>query len=152
MKGQTLIGGKSLFMGVSGEAMNEFKNVSFKYGVLPYPMVSPDQDGYYTLLGFAYTTFSIPNNVTDPDLSAAVLECMNSEAYRYSSPILYQTVFKSRFANEAIDEEMFDIIKANTYVDATRVFHSIFEASYGWKGTPVGMFRSEINTNTGTWT
>ena len=151
MEGKSIIGGKTLFMGVAGEAMNSFNNVSFKYGVLPYPKVTSDQTDYYTLLGFAYTTFSIPNNVKDPDMSAAVLECMNSEAYRSSSPVLYQTVFKSRFANDPIDAEMYDIIKSNAYVDATRVFHSIFESSYGWDGTPVGKFRNAIGDNSNTW-
>ena len=84
-------------------------------------------------------------------MSAAVLECMNSEAYRSSSPVLYQTVFKSRFANDPIDAEMYDIIKSNAYVDATRVFHSIFESSYGWDGTPVGKFRNAIGDNSNTW-
>ena len=76
---------------------------------------------------------------------------MNSQAYRSSAPALYQTVFKSRFANEPIDAEMFDIIKANAYVDAARIFHSVFENSYTWRGTPVGVFRSAINLNSTTW-
>ena len=146
-----VLGGNTLFGGVSGEVMNDFANVPFKYGVLPYPKVTADQEDYYSLLGFAYTTFSIPNNAKDPDMSAAVLECMNSEAYRSSSPALFETVFKSRFSNDAIDAEMYDYIRAGAYVDSTRIFHSIFESSYGWNGTPTGIFRSAINTNSGTW-
>ena len=151
MNGKSIKGGKTLFMGVAGEAMKTFNEVSFKYGVLPYPKVTSEQTDYFTLLGFAYTTFSIPTNVKDPDMSAAVLECMNSQAYRSSSPILYQTVFKSKFANDPIDAEMYDVIKSNAYVDATRVFHSVFEASYNWGGTPVGKFRNAIGANSTTW-
>ena len=46
---------------------------------------------------------------------------------------------------------MYDVIKSNAYVDAARVFHSLFEASYDWNWTPVGKFRNAINTGSGTW-
>lgn len=148
---EVVLGGNTLFGGVAGELMNSFASVPFKYGVLPYPKITEGQEGYYSLLGFTYTTFSIPNNAKDPDMSAAVLECMNSEAYRSSSPALFERVFKSRFTNDPIDVEMYDCIRAGAYVDSTRIFHSVFEASYGWRGTPVGMFRTAIGANSGTW-
>lgn len=144
-------GGKALFGGVAGEAMPVLNKVAFKYGVLPYPKVTSEQDGYYSLLGFTYTNFSIPTNVSDPDMSAAVLECMNSQAYRSSAPTLYEMVFKSRFSTSPLDAEMYDYIRAGAYTDSTRIFHSVFESSYGWKGTPTGIFRTAINGNSSTW-
>ena len=38
------------------------------FGILPYPMLDGEQDGYYSLLGFAVTMFSIPNSVRDADM------------------------------------------------------------------------------------
>lgn len=144
-----ILNGKTLFGGIAGELMYQMnEKTSHRYGILPYPKLSADQDEYYSLLGFAYTMFSIPNNAKDADMSSAVLECMNSEAYRSSCPDLFEKVFKSRFATDEVDGEMYDMIRAGAYVDPARIFAS----SFGSVGAgPVGMFRSSVSGNKTTW-
>ena len=144
-----ILNGNTLFGGVAGELMYQMnEKTSYRYGILPYPKLSADQSGHSSLLGFAYTMFSIPNNAKDVDMSSAVLECMNSQAYRTSCPDLYEKVFKSRFATDPIDAEMFDMIRAGAYVDAARIFASSFGSV---NSGPVGMFRSAVTGNKTDW-
>lgn len=140
--------GHSLFSAVAGSTIKTLRDVSYTYSVLPYPMYTRDQGSYYTLLGFTYTNFCIPINVQNPDMSAAVLECMNSEAYRSSSPTLFEECLKSRYSKDpAGDAEMYDIIKSSVYVDVNRVFSS----SFVWADSAVSMFRSALYGNKTTW-
>lgn len=148
------INGNSLFGGVAIDWLDNINaKAIFKYGVLPFPKVLEGQEEYYTLLGFNYTNFSVPTNAKDPDMSSAVLECMGSEAYRYSTPVLFETVVKSRFSSSPIDQDMFEIIRSGAYVDAARLFHGVMESNFGWRGTPTGLFRSSVTsfTDKSTW-
>ena len=142
-----ILNGHALFGAVAGEVMPRFADVSFKYGVVPYPKFFEGQEQYNSMLGFVYTAFSIPVTADDVDRSAAVLECMNSQAYRSSAPFLYQNVVKYKYSNDPIDAEMFDIIKAGAYVDACRVFNASFQGAQN----PVFLFRNAINGNKTTW-
>ena len=144
-KASIFVDGRSLFGGVAIDWLDNVNDkATFKYGVLPLPKVQAEQEDYYSLLGFNYTNFSVPTNAKDPDMSSAVLECMASESYRYSTPVIFETVIKSRFSSSALDLEMFDIIRNGAYVDATRLFHGVMEPSLGWRGTPTGLFRSSV--------
>ena len=144
-----ILRGSTMFGGVAGELMYQMnEKTNYTYGILPYPKLNEDQDNYYSVVGFAHTVFSIPNNSRDTAMSAAVLECMNSEAYRSSCPDLYEKVFKSRFVTDPIDAEMYDIIREGAYLDQARIFASSFGSV---NAGPVGMFRSCVSGNKNTW-
>lgn len=141
-------GGRALFGAIAGSTVRSLRDVTYTYCVLPYPMYTADQGRYYTNLGFAYTNFCIPISAADPDMSAAVLECMSSEAYRSSSPTLFETCFKSRYSKDPeSDYEMYDIIKSSIYVDANRIFSSSFK----WADGAVSTFRNSLDLNKNTW-
>ena len=139
--------GNALFGAVAFSTVKTFQEATWDYALLPYPKVYDTQDSYYTNLGFGYTNFSIPITVNDPDMSAAVLECMNSEAHRTSTPVLYEKVLKSRYSQEALDKEMYDVIRENVYVDANRIFSS----SFVWSDSAVALFRNSIINNNSNW-
>ncbi len=139
--------GNALFSAVAGSTVSGLRDVDWEYGIVPYPKAEAAQSQYYTNLGFAYTNFCIPINAKDANMSAAVLECMNAEAHRSSAPVLFEQSLKSRYANDELDGEMYDIIKGNIYVDANRVFSS----SFVWADSAVAIFRNALTGNSSSY-
>lgn len=135
--------GNALFAAVAGSTVEGLRDVDWEYGIVPYPKAEASQTQFYTNLGFAYTNFCVPINAADANMSAAVLECMNAQAHRSSAPMLFEQSLKSRYANDELDGEMYDIIKGNIYVDANRVFSS----SFVWADSAVAIFRNAITGN-----
>ncbi|NLK39395.1 MAG: hypothetical protein GX303_03985 [Clostridiales bacterium] len=141
-----LYNGRTLFFSLQGSTLAS-ADLDYNYGILPYPKYDVNQDEYYTCVGFAYTTFCIPNDAADPEMSAAIMECLASESYRKTTVALFDTNFKYRYAKDALDKEMFEIIKNYTYFDAGRIFSD----SFLWASSPTGLFRNSIANNNPNW-
>ena len=75
------------------------------------------------------------------------MECMGSEAHRTSAPILYENVFKSRFSQDALDKQMYDVLRRNVYSDPNRIFSS----SFVWKDSAVSLFRRATHDGNSNW-
>ena len=61
------------------------------------------------------------------EISHAVLECAASEAYRLTSPAIFENNMKKKFSDEDIDAQMFDIIRNNIVFELGRFYN--FEIS-----------------------
>ncbi len=129
------------------DVIRVLKDSSVKYGILPFPKYDTQQENYYCNVSFQHTLLSIPLTVNDGDITNAVLECMGSEAYRSSAPFVYENMLKSRFVSDELDGKVYDLLKANVYVDATRLFSSNFTFSQG----AVGLFRYALTYNRNDW-
>ncbi len=140
--------GRSLFASVQGSTLTSLRDIDWSYGIVPYPKASVEQTNYYTNLGFAYTNYSIPKDAKDFEMSAAVIECLASEAYRKTSPAIFETTFKYKYSKNQLDADMFDIIKSNIFIDSARIFSSSFPV---WGESAVGMFRSSVINNRTEW-
>ena len=105
------------------------RNVDWEYGILPVPMYDESQEGYITLLGNPITLWCVMQNAQDPQMSAAVIECMASEAYRKTSPMIFENNMKYRYtpdnAGKGDSARMFDIIRENISFDLGRIFSDI---------------------------
>jgi hypothetical protein len=143
-----LKGGNSLFGVIEMSMCGTLAQGSWAFSPLPLPKYNTDQTDYYTNIGFTYTAFCIPNAAKDPDMSAAVLECMNSEAYRSSAVTLFETMMKGRFSQDPVDVQMYEIIKSSVYVDMARVFSNSFS---DWSNNPTGAIRRYFQAKKGDW-
>lgn len=102
------------------------RDVDWEFGILPTPLYDLEQEEYITLLGNPITLWCVMQNAKDPRMSTAVLECMASEAYRKTSPALFENNMKYRYtpdsANKGDGARMFDIIRENISFDLGRFF------------------------------
>ena len=102
------------------------RNADWEYGILPNPLYDENQENYITLLGNPFTLWCIMDNAADPSMSTAVIECMASEAYRKTTPALFENNMKYRYtpdsANKGDGTRMFDIIRENISFDLGRMF------------------------------
>ena len=129
------------------DVIRVLKDSSVKYGILPFPKYDEQQEKYYCNVSFQHSLLSIPLTAYDGNISNAVLECMGSEAYRSSAPFVFENMLKSRFVSDELDGKVYDLLKANVYVDATRLFSSNFTFSQG----AVGLFRYALQYNRVDW-
>ena len=104
----------------------KLRNADWEYGILPNPLYDENQGNYITLLGNPFTLWCVMDNAADPSMSTAVIECMASEAYRKTTPALFENNMKYRYtpdvANKGDSTRMFDIIHDNISFDLGRMF------------------------------
>ena len=105
-------------------AQDTKKEVNF--GVLPVPMYYSDQGKYYTSVGFPYSIYSLPIDAKDISCSSAVLECLASEGYRKTTPVVFEQTMKLRYSEDDVVSAMFDVIRENLTFDLGRLFCSSF--------------------------
>lgn len=101
------------------------KSMEQSFGIVPVPRFSEDQDTYYTMLHDAFTSLAIPTTVRNEqlDMISAVLESMASSGYHIIKPVYYDTILRSRIAQDPESARMHDIIVEGIRVDAG-IFHS----------------------------
>ena len=107
-------------------ALREFE---WEYGILPVPLYDENQTEYITVVGNPFTLWSVMQNAKNPQMSSAVLECMASEAYRKTSPMIFENNMKYRYtpdvAGKGDGARMFDIVRSSIAFDLGRIFSDI---------------------------
>ena len=98
--------------------------VDFSYGLVPTPMYDLEQENYISVLANPITLYGIMADVEENRLSemTAVIECWGSEGYRQTTPALFETNMKLKYAETSEESEMFDIIHDTINLDLGRVF------------------------------
>ena len=96
------------------------------YGVVPTPKWDSQQEQYLTCIGNPFTLYSISMaqsyDQERVDMLGAVLECMASEAYRKTTPALYEQTMQTRYAKDDVTAQMYDICRENIVFDLGRIF------------------------------
>ena len=109
----------------SGTGIISLKDVeSFEVGVVPCPKYDSAQENYYSTVRQPVTFFGIMNNVHDNRLSmiTAVLEAWGSEAYRGTTPVIFETNMKYKGTTNPKIPEMLQLIKDTAYFDCARIY------------------------------
>lgn len=96
--------------------------VTWKYGIVPVPKHDTDQENYITVMGNPFTLYSVGNGSSDPSMATAVIECWASEAYRRTTPAIFEINMKLKYSKENVDAQMFDIIRSTVRYDLGRIF------------------------------
>ena len=123
---------------------DSFRDLDFKYGILPYPKFDEAQEEYLTTTLTSYTVFAIPSNCRQPERAAAVLEAMAVESYRSVTPAYFETTLKVKYASDDDTAKMFDLIRENISFDFGYIYTSSMSSiSDG--------FKKEINNNRPDW-
>lgn len=126
-------------------ATNYLRQSEASYGILPIPKYEESQKEYSTIMSFPYTLYGVPVDAKDPDMSAAVLECLASESFRTVSPALFEVALKVKFSQDAESSEMYDIIRSSATFDFGRIFCTNLDS------LTFSMFRDSVNKGRTDW-
>jgi len=121
-----------------------YRELDFEYGILPYPKFDDNQDNYITRTSSAISIFCIPATASDPDMTAAVLEAMNSETYRSVIPAYYETALKIKYSRDNETTQVLDIIRESISMQFIDIYSSVFS---GYSE----IFKKTLWENKSTW-
>ena len=125
-EGRALFTQNRVYIADSEYNKGALRNADWEYGILPNPLYDESQENYITLLGNPFTHWCIMVDARDASMSSAVIECLASEAYRKTSPALFENNMKYRYtpdsANKGDGARMFDIVRESISFDLGRMF------------------------------
>lgn len=109
-----------------------------EYGILPIPKYDQQQLNYYTVIGNEFSIFSI---FTDCDergdrqatlsMLTAVLECWASEAFRQTTPVVFELNMQLKSSPTQAETDMCELIRANIQFDMGRILDSALGGKVG---------------------
>ena len=118
------INGRSLLvMARHHDIASKISDAGFKYGIVPMPKYNQEQEKHITCMGNPVSLYSIYTLSKDKNRAAAVLECWASEAYRTTTPAVFETTFKLRLSESSTESRMYDLIRAGVTFDLCRFFN-----------------------------
>ena len=118
------VNGNSLMvMARHKDVAEQIVDAGFSYGIVPIPKYNTDQERHITCVGNPCSLYSIFVNSADTNRAAAVLECWASEAYRTTTPAVFETTMKLRYSETSVESQMYDIIRAGITFDFGRLFN-----------------------------
>lgn len=103
---------------------SQMTNVDFSYGVLPSPKYDLDQEDYIAVMGNPFSLYGVYGNTADANRVAAVLECWASEAYRNTTPAVFELTLKLKYSETSNEADMYDIIRSTVFFDLGRLFNT----------------------------
>ena len=110
----------------------------FSYGIVPIPKYNEEQENHITVIGNPASYYAIYGNSKDKNRAAAVMECWAAEAYRTTTPALFETTMKLKYSETSVESEMYDIIRSGITFDIGRLFNSDLSAmSDNWANSIV---------------
>ena len=96
--------------------------VEWKYGLVPTPLYDEAQEEYVTVIGNPFTLYGIMSDCEEPTMMSAVIECWGSEAYRLTTPALFETNMKYKYTDLDVSAQMFDILRNTMSFDQGRIY------------------------------
>ena len=98
--------------------------VEWKYGLVPTPLYDEAQEEYVTVIGNPFTLYGIMSDCDEDALPmmTAVIECWGSEAYRLTTPALFETNMKYKYTDLDVSAQMFDILRNTMSFDQGRIY------------------------------
>ena len=96
---------------------DSYRDLTFDYGVLPYPKYDDSQENYKTTVLTTYSVVTIPVDSKDKDRAAAVCEALAYESYNSVTPAYFETALKVKYARDNDSAQMFDIIREGISFD-----------------------------------
>jgi hypothetical protein len=106
---------QTLFHGTVIGRLLLLKDLSWDYGVLPYPKYDMDQDGYKSRVVDAWLHV-VPSSNTNPERTSVILEALASGSAKWVFPAYYENSIQGRTLRDPESVEMLEIVRA------TRVF------------------------------
>lgn len=126
------IAGNVLFLGNARlvDAAN-LRNMEDNYGYLPTPKFTEDQESYHSATHDTVALTAVSNCTQNADMAGAVMEALNAESYRRTTPAYYESGLKMKYSRDAQSSKVVDIIK-----DA-RTANFVF--GYNWTLNSIGI-------------
>ena len=110
--------GHCLFTVGGFEWASGMRDMTNDFGMIPYPMMNEDQDGYYT--GYSdvgASCVAIAKIHKDYEFACAVTEALAAESYRKVTTAYFETALKEKYSRDSQSSQMLDMIREGIVFD-----------------------------------
>lgn len=98
------------------------QNPECTFYVVPTPKYSVDQEEYYTCMGNPFTLYTAIVDVQDKEKASLFLEAMAYYGYEFVTPAVFEISLKTRYVDDPVSGQMYDIIRESLTYDLGRIF------------------------------
>lgn len=122
---QTFLSQNAMFLlTMSGRALMSFSNIEFEYACVPMPKYDSEQENYISTARQPVSLFSIQKAVATDRLAmvTAVMECMASQGYRETTPVIFETVMQYQKSKSPDMSRMLTLIRDTAWFDFARIY------------------------------
>ncbi|MHC1696260.1 MAG: hypothetical protein AB9835_13535 [Eubacteriales bacterium] len=119
--------GRAFIVASSVGTAQTFKDVTFDFGLIPYPKLDEAQEGYHTHTDAWGGILCVPVTAPDPGRTGIIVEALSAESYRYLAPAYYEIALGNKYLRDEESVEMLDLIYDGRLYDFGYIFDS-------WKG------------------
>ena len=139
-------------------AWKKLRDSDITYGILPVPKYDENQEDYITVMANPVTLYSVSWGSAKPEAACAVLECAGSEAYRLTTPALFENNMKKKYSINDVNAQMYDIVRETVIFELGRFFNqylssitdiyfkSVCNNDQNWASTAAG-YRPALEKN-----
>ncbi len=113
---QTFKDEQALFHGTVVGKLLLLKDLSWDFGVLPYPKYDAEQDEYKTRVVDAWLHV-IPSSNTNPERASVILEALASGSSKWVFPAYYENALQGRTLRDPESVEMLEIVRSTRIFD-----------------------------------
>ena len=103
------------------------------YGILPVPKFDAQQKNYYTVIGNEFSIYSVfidfdtrGDEQATLSMFSAIIECWASEAYRKTTPVIFELNMKLKSSPTQCEADMCEIVRRSIEFDMGRIFGAQF--------------------------
>ncbi len=100
----------------------DLRDFTDPYGILPIPKFDEAQENYYTIPHDQYRIVMVPSNCERTELVGAFIEEMSVQSYKTVTPAYFETALKTKYLNDNVDAQMYDLIIEGKRFDPGVIF------------------------------
>ena len=130
---------------IMGLEAENVRSMTDKFGIVPMPKFSEEQEEYHSMLHDQFTVISVPNTVVDDrlDTVGAVLEALSSTAYKIVKPVYYEETLRTKIAQDPQSSIMMELV-INSLTTDSGIFYT--DALGGFQNAFRDIISSKQNT------
>ena len=123
--------GNALFLACTVDAAeDEFRNLNFDYGIIPFPKYDEAQENYYTIPGGSVSCLTTPVTAGNLEKVGALTAAFCRESWVSVLPAYYDIVLKVKGARDETSIEMLDLIMDGRLVNAAFIYDAFSGYTY----------------------
>ena len=109
---------QALFFTQLLDLVTYFRDMQTDFGILPFPKLDEEQEGYHSTIGSWHSVFlAVPLVQEDAERTGIVLEALAAESYYTVTPAYYEKTLIGKYTRDEESADMIDIILSTRVYD-----------------------------------
>ena len=103
---------------------NNFRELEFDFGIIPYPKYDEAQSQYYTMSDGAHGVMTVPVTLQNTEYASIIIEALNAETYKQVVPAYYDVSLKVKAARDDESVKALDLLMESCVFDFGYIYNT----------------------------